>query len=133
MEKSKYKNRFLRHALASPIIYSTIFPLIIFDIFLEIYHRICFPLYKLPIVKRSKYIRIDRHRLKYLNWFEKINCVFCGYANGLIHYASVIVGNTEKYWCGIKHQKYKGFIEPPHHKTFLKYGDKKTFEKKYRK
>ncbi len=39
-----------------------------------------------------------------------------------------IAGETEEYWCGIQHKKDKDFISPKHHKDFLKYGDKKTFE-----
>lgn len=96
---------------------------------MEIYHRICFPLYQIPQVKRSNYIKIDRHKLEYLNGFDKVGCIFCGYANGLIHYAQVIGGETEKYWCGIKHQQSKSFVEPSHHKDFLDYGDKDSFEK----
>ena len=79
-----------RHAASMPFIYVMFFPLVFFDLFLEIYHHACFPLYKLPLVNRAKYIKIDRHKLKYLNALEKLNCSYCGYANGLIHYASVI-------------------------------------------
>jgi hypothetical protein len=112
-----------------PVIYSMIFPLVIFDFCLEIYHQICFRLYKIPIIKRSSYIRIDRHKLQYLTRWEKLNCAYCGYANGLMHYASVIAGETEKYWCGIKHQKDPNFIPPEHHKDFLEYGDEESYNK----
>ncbi len=131
MEKKRYKGRFFRHAISAPIIYFMIIPLVMFDLFLEIYHQICFRLYSLPIVRRRDYIRIDRHRLSYLNWFEKMNCAYCGYGNGLINYASVILANTESYWCGIKHDKYKGFHAPKHHKNFSEYGNAKDFKKKY--
>jgi len=81
------------------------------------------------LIKRNKYIKIDRHKLKYLNWFEKLNCIYCGYANGFLHYASVIAAETEKYWCGIKHSKDKNFIPPNHHKDFLEYGDGEAFRR----
>jgi hypothetical protein len=112
-----------------PVIYSLIIPIIIIDIWVEIYHRICFPAYGIPYVKRSKFIKIDRHKLSYLDFFEKLNCVYCGYANGTLHYASVIAGETEKYWCGIKHQSDPNFIPPPHHKEFLEYGDEEAYQK----
>jgi hypothetical protein len=48
-------------------------------------------------------------------------------------YGVKIAGDTEKYWCGIKHQKTKGYIEPVHHKDFLKYGDETAYRKKYGK
>jgi len=118
----------LNHLLAAPFIYFQIIPLIFSDISTEIYHRICFPLYGLPYVKRGKYIKIDRHKLSYLTTFEKINCVYCGYGNGLLHYLSAIAGESEKYWCGIAHAKRAGFIPQEHQKDFLPYGDKKAFD-----
>ena len=127
MEHKKYK-RFFRHLLAFPFVYMLTIPLLFLDIFAELYHRIGFRLYGIPLIKRSNYIKIDRHKLKYLSLFEKINCMFCGYANGLANYASKIGGETEKYWCAIKHKKSKGFVEPKHHKGFLNYGDKKVNE-----
>jgi hypothetical protein len=108
-----------------------LFPMAIADLFLEIYHRICFPLYGIPTLKRKNYIRLDRHRLEYLSFFDKLNCTYCAYANGLAHYMVAIAGKTEEYWCGIKHAPAKGFSEPAHQKNFLKYGDKKSYEEKY--
>src|SRR3989344_5807123 len=131
MEFKKHPERLINHWITLPFIYMMIVPLIILDIFLEIYHRICFPAYKISYVNRSAYIKIDRHKLSYLNWIEKLNCAYCGYANGLMHYASKIAGGTEKYWCGIKHKKSKDFIPPDHHKDFLEYGDEKEFNKKF--
>ena len=110
-----------------PFIYSITIPLVLLDIWLEIYHRICFAAYGIKYVKRSKYIKIDRQKLEYLNIIEKLNCMYCGYANGLLHYASVIAGETEKYWCGIKHKNDVDFIEPSHHKGFLEYDNEKAF------
>lgn len=127
----KRKKIFLRNLISTPLIYSLIIPLVILDIFTEVYHQICFRLYKLPLVKRSNYIRIDRHKLKYLGLINKVGCIYCGYANGLIHYVSEIGARTEKYWCGIQHKRVKGFIAPKHHKDFVKYGDEKAYRKKY--
>ena len=45
----------------------------------------------------------DRHRLGYLNAIEKVHCVYCGYANGLVAYAREIAARTEQYFCPIKH------------------------------
>ena len=133
MEHLKAKNRLVRHTLSAPLIYSALIPIVIMDLWIEIYHRVCFPLYKIPYVKRSNYIKIDRHKLKYLNWLQKINCAYCGYANGAVHYWTKIAADTEKYWCGIQHQKMKGFIAPKHHKDFAKYDDEAEFKEKYLK
>lgn len=123
MEHYHHQDRYFQHLLSMPFIWMMIVPLVLLDIFLEIYHSICFPLYGLPYVPRKNYVRLDRHKLRYLPWYDKINCAYCGYANGLIHYAQVIAGETERYWCAIKHQQRTGFVEPSHHKEFIPYGD----------
>lgn len=129
MENRKYPERIYRHWLSMPFIYFMIVSLVFLDICLEIYHQVCFRIYKLPLVRRSSYIKIDRHKLKYLTWWEKIHCAYCGYANGLAHYFTAIAAETEKYWCGIKHQKDPNFIPPAHHKDFLEYGDEEGYKK----
>ncbi len=98
---------------------------------MEIAHQISFRLYGLPLVQRSQYVKIDRHRLSYLSWIERINCAYCGYANGLLQYSARIAGDTEKYWCGIKHKKDRRFVEPTHHRDLLEYGDEKSFNEKF--
>ena len=66
------KNPILIYLVAGPLIWLMIVPVVIADIFVEIYHRICFPIYGIPYVKRSQYIRIlDREKLPYLSWGEK--------------------------------------------------------------
>jgi|SRR3989338_2619770 len=118
---------------SAPVIYMMIIPIIILDLFITIYHAICFPLYGISKIKRNNYIKIDRHMLSYLGFVDKIHCIYCGYANGLINYAQKIAGETEKYWCPIKHKKTKKFQEPEHHKKFISYGNKKEFENKFPK
>lgn len=93
--------------MSLPIIFAVFIPMLLLDICLEIYHRICFRLYELPYVQRSAYIKIDRHKLEYLNFLEKVGCVYCGYANGFAAYFVAIAAETEQYWCGIMHQKTK--------------------------
>lgn len=121
----------LRHWISAPFIFSVIIPIIIFDIWMEIYHRVCFPLYGLPYVKRNHYISVDRHRLKYLNFLEKLFCAYCGYGNGVLHYWSRIAADTERYWCGIKHKSKKNFIPLEHHKNFAEYNNQEDLQKKY--
>ncbi len=89
--------------LSAPLIYGMIVPLALLDVTISTYQSICFRVYKIPRVVRSEYIVIDRHRLPYLNTIQKLNCVYCGYGNGLIAYAREIVARTEQYWCPIKH------------------------------
>ena len=51
----------------APVVYSLIIPVVLFDIFIWFYQTICFPIYRLPKVRRSEYIAIDRQHLQYLN------------------------------------------------------------------
>lgn len=94
-----------RNVVTAPFIYSVIIPLVILDIWITLYQAICFPLYRVPKVCRSRYIIIDRHSLSYLNSIEKLNCVYCGYAGGVFAYAREISARTEQYWCPIKHAR----------------------------
>src|SRR3990167_1678645 len=128
MQYLHYPQRTVRHIISVPFIWAVLIQLFILDFFAELYHRICFPLYGIPYVKRSVYIRIDRQKLQYLTSLQKIGCMYCGYANGLAHYLSVMAGETEKYWCGIMHKQGKGFIPPEHHKDFLPYGDEEAYK-----
>ena len=126
------KNLFFRFFIAVPLTWLMIIPIIIADIFIEIYHRIAFPIYGIKYVKRSQYIRIiDREKLPYLSWYEKIGCAYCGYVNGWFHYASTIAGKTESYFCSISHLEVRGYIPSEHEKSFLKYGDEAALKRRY--
>lgn len=131
MEHLRHKDRFLKHIISAPFIYIVFFAFVILDIFVELYHRICFPLYGLDLIDRNKYIKFDRHKLPYLSFLQKFNCAYCSYGNGLIAYVKEIVAQTEIYWCGIQSEKDPNFIPPEHHKNFIAYGDEKAFVEKY--
>ena len=114
--------------LTAPVIWFCLFPAIFMDIVFSFYQAICFPVYKIPKVDRKKYIVIDRHYLSYLNGLEKINCIYCGYVNGLIGYVQEIVARTEQYWCPIKHARKTRFVHGRYSK-FLNYGDGAGYRK----
>lgn len=92
-----------RGLISAPFIYAMVIPVAFLDLTVSLYQAICFRLWKLPQVNRSKYVVIDRHRLSYLTGFQKLNCIYCGYANGVMAYARFIAGETERYWCPVKH------------------------------
>jgi len=119
----------LRHIVSTPFIYAVFFPLVLLDLFVEIYHRICFPLYHLPYIRRSNYLVFDRAKLPYLNWLEKINCTYCSYAGGFLRYAAAIAEASEQYWCGIAHQRHPEMYQSPHEKMYLPYGDEPAYRK----
>lgn len=124
-------HRFLRHLPTLPFIYFAVFPMILMDFWVEMYHRVCFYFYRIPYVNRAKYIKIDRQKLSYLGVLQKINCVYCGYANGLVKYWTQIFAETESYWCGIQHEKDGNYIAPDHHVDFVPYNDPLAYREKY--
>jgi len=116
----------LRHVLVAPVIYAMVVPFGLLDVTLSVYQWICFSAWGISRVQRKNFIVFDRHRLGYLNAIEKVNCIFCGYSNGVIGYAREIAGRTEQYWCPIRHATQ---IRGPHaqYRDFLDYGDAKAY------
>jgi hypothetical protein len=112
----------VRNVVSAPFIYMMIVPFTFLDLFVSAYQAICFPLYRITKVRRSDYIVVDRHQLPYLNVLEKLNCIYCGYATGLIGYTGEIASRTELYWCPIKHARR---VLDPHRRyaAFADFGD----------
>jgi hypothetical protein len=111
-----------RSVLSVPFIYPVIVPLVLLDVFVTLYQWVCFPLYRIPRVKRGDFFVFDRTHLAYLNLLEKINCAYCSYGNGFVAYVREVVGLTEQYWCPIKHAR-KVLQAHPHYHGFADYGD----------
>jgi len=112
----------LSHILTAPVIYGAIFPLLLLDLAMSVYQAVCFPVYGIPRIRRADYFVYDRGLLPYLNWIERMNCLYCSYAIGLMTYAREIAGRTEQYWCPIKHARR---LHDPHghYAKFFDYGD----------
>ncbi len=121
-----------RNLVTAPVIYALIVPFVLLDICVTAYQWVCFPLYRIRKVRRSRYIIMDRHKLGYLNAIEKFNCIYCGYANGLFAYAREIAARTEQYWCPIKHARK---VLDPHRRyaRFADFGDSDEFETSFKK
>ena len=116
----------LAYLLTAPVIYGLIIPLALLDLSVTLYQQICFRVYGIDLVRRGDHVLIDRQHLAYLNGLEKLNCVYCGYANGVIAYAREIAGRTERFWCPIKHAT-RAADPHPHFETFLEYGDAEAY------
>lgn len=112
----------LRVGLTAPVIYSLLIPFVFLDAWVSLYQAICFRAYGIPLVRRRDYVVFDRRHLAYLNGIEIANCLFCGYANGVIAYVREVGSRTEQYWCPIKHALR---VVDPHDRydDFLEYGD----------
>jgi hypothetical protein len=116
----------IKSILSAPLIYAVFFPMVVLDLFVWVYQWVCFPLYGLARVERAPYFVFDRVHLGYLNIIEKINCAYCSYGNGLMAYAREVVGQTEQYWCPIKHAR-KVLNAHPYYMGFVDFGDAQAY------
>ncbi len=112
--------------ITAPIIWFILIPAFFLDATVTVFQFLCFPVYGIPPVKRRKYFIIDHQALSYLNLIEKVNCMYCGYFNGLIAYTREIAARTEQYWCPIKHARRVASIHSRYAK-FFEYGDAETY------
>jgi len=122
----------LRNVATAPVIYSLVVPLALLDLAVTVYQRLCFPVYGVPRVRRGSYVMVDRHQLRYLNSIERLNCIYCGYGNGVLGYAREIAARTEQYWCPIKHARQ---VLDPHRRylAFADFGDAEDYHETLRR
>ena len=120
----------IREIISFPFIWFMLIPTIILDICLFIYQNTAIRLYKIPLAKRSDYVVFDRKQLAYLNWIQKLDCIYCSYVNGLFQYAVEVAWRTEKYWCPIKHAKKKAWTHD-WEEHFADYGDVEGFKETF--
>jgi hypothetical protein len=113
-------------ALTAPVIYAGWIPFLLMDLFVTLYQSICFPIYRIPKVRRADYLVFDREDLPYLNLIEKFNCFYCSYGNGVAAYTREVAARTEQYWCPIKHARR---VKAAHERypDFFDYGDAEAY------
>jgi hypothetical protein len=123
--------RFLRRSsllavITAPVIYLGWIPFVLMDLFVTLYQAVCFPVYRIPKVRRADYLVFDREDLPYLNAIEKFNCFYCSYGNGVAAYTREVAARTEQYWCPIKHARR---IRDAHgrYPRFFDHGDAEAF------
>ena len=113
--------------LIAPVIYAGWILFLLMDLFVTVYQAVCFPVYRIPKVKRSDYLVFDREDLPYLNAIEKFNCFYCSYGNGVAAYAREVAARTEQYWCPIKHARR---VKAAHDRypNFFDFGDAEAYQ-----
>lgn len=114
--------------ITAPVIYAPLLAFALLDGFVTVYQAICFPIYGIARVRRGDYLIFDRFPLAYLNLIEKINCLYCSYANGLIAYVREIASRTEQYWCPIKHAR-RVISAHERYPSFVDYGDAENYHR----
>jgi hypothetical protein len=113
--------------LSSPLIYACVIPFLLLDAAVALYQLVCFPIYGIPKVRRKDYLVFDRGRLAYLNTIEKVGCIYCSYANGLLALITEIAARTEQHFCPIKHNRTLLQVHSRYAK-FLPYGDARAYK-----
>jgi len=118
--------------LTAPVIWSCLVPFVFLDLVVSIYQALCFGVYGIPKVRRSDYLLLDRHRLAYLNFLEKLNCEYCAYGNGVLAYVGEVAARTEQYWCPIKHALRMKSMHS-RYRFFFDYGDAEHYRREIEK
>jgi len=106
-------------------------PFAILDLWVSVYQAVCFRVYGIPQVKRSRYVVFDRSALVYLNLIEKLNCAYCSYGNGVVAYVREVAARTEQYWCPIKHAR-RVLGAHARYAYFAEYGDGEHYAEEQR-
>ena len=120
----------IRQLIAMPFILAMIVPVVFLDICITLYQAIAFRLYRIPRIVRSDYIIYDRRFLDYLNFQQKLQCLYCSHVNGLFAYSVEIAARTERYWCPIKAANKPKFSHG-WYKDFADYGDPEEWKEKF--
>lgn len=117
------KTNILFDIIATVSTYACLLPLIFLDISLWQFQNIYFRIMEIPLIERKKYVILDRFRLGKLSIWQRINCLYCEYANGIVGYSKAVVNQMELYSCAIKHAAHP--LGQEHQKDFF---DRKDFE-----
>ena len=115
--------------VSSPLIYACVIPFLLLDGVVALYQSVCFPIYGIPKVRRCDYLIFDRGRLRYLNTIERVGCIYCSYANGLLAMITEIAARTERHFCPIKHAR-RVMRAHSQYAAFLPYGDGRAYREK---
>ena len=102
-------------ALTAPVIYSLLLAFALLDAWVTVYQAICFRAWRVKRVRRRDFFAIDRHKLAYLNELEKLNCLYCSYANGVIAYVARPSGQAQAEFLMTGHAAGKLVFENPQH------------------
>ncbi|WP_322629439.1 hypothetical protein [Halothiobacillus sp.] len=135
-QQRRYKTGLLRFlvrahplvVLTAPIIYLGWIPFLLMDLFVSLYQAICFPVYRIPKVRRADYVLFGREHLPYLNLIEKFNCLYCSYGNGVAAYTREVSSRTEQYWCPIKYDRRRR-LPRDRYPNYFDYGDAEAYRR----
>ena len=85
---------FVLEVIGGIAIYGMIFPFVFGDILTIFFQEVTHLITGTPKIKRSEYIKFSRAKLPKLNILQKIGCIYCDYANGLIAWIKAVVNQN---------------------------------------
>ncbi len=74
------------------------------DIGAQLYQAVYFRLMEIPPIPRSKYVRMERHKLPGLSLLQRWSCWYCEYVNTLLVWLKEVANQTELYSCAIRYE-----------------------------
>lgn len=60
--------------------------------------------YREEPIPPGPFFKFDRHKVKYLSFWDKLGCEYCELANGTIQWMLAITSEIERRWCPIKNE-----------------------------
>jgi hypothetical protein len=101
------RRNILLQAVGAVVIWLMIVPLAFLHICFWFYQQVYFSIFAIPKIPMQEYFILDRIKLKKLNWFQRLNCFYCEYANCILAWSKAVANRTEIYSCAIKHDVFK--------------------------
>ncbi len=60
--------------------------------------------YRETPISPKPFFKFDRHKVKYLSFWDKVGCEYCELANGTLQWMLAITNEIERRWCPIKNE-----------------------------
>jgi hypothetical protein len=60
--------------------------------------------YREEPIPPKQFFDFDRHKVKYLSFWDKVGCEYCELANGTLQWMLAITNEIERRWCPIKNE-----------------------------
>lgn len=105
-EKPEYRHPLgkLGHYLGILLLLSFVVLFVPMFVFTWIVSPLYFWFYKEEPISPKPYFHFDRHKVKYLSFWDKLGCEYCELANSTLQWMLAITNKIEKRWCPIQNE-----------------------------
>ena len=105
MKHAKKKNSLFGNILALPFAIAFLIPLVVYDLFLSLFHRIVFGLCKIKKVNRKSHFKVDQMKIAQLSKMQRFYAIYILYLRGLMNFGAKIAQECEYHWCQVRPTK----------------------------